>query len=234
MQTAQQASAVLRDRADAAIAEHAQRFFKTAPGQYGHGDIFLGLRVPTLRALVKEFAELPRREILTLLRSAYHEERLFALMLLVRQFDRGDETVRKAIYSQYLKNTRCINNWDLVDLSAPNIVGAYLLDKDRRILYTLAASPVLWERRIAMLATFAFIRKNDFDDALAIARLLLGDREDLMHKAAGWMLREIGKRDLTAETAFLDEHAADMPRTMLRYAIEKFPDPLRRRYMQQQ
>lgn len=231
MRTALEASAILRGMADAAIAEHSQRFFKTAPGQYGQGDTFLGIRMPALRSLVREYEDMSRREVVILLRSAYHEERLFALLIWVRQFTRGDAAQREAIYSLYLKNTRTINSWDLVDLSAPNIVGAHLLDKDKRILYTLAASPVLWERRIAILATLHFIRQDEFDDALAIAELLRDDRKDLMHKAVGWMLREIGKRDLKTEIAFLDRHAAKMPRTMLRYAIEKFPAPRRQHYM---
>jgi 3-methyladenine DNA glycosylase AlkD len=217
--------------ADPVIAEHSQRFFKTAPGQYGHGDIFLGIRVPALRTLVKDCAALPRRDVLTLLRSAFHEERLFALLILVKQFTAADAPRQEAIYTLYLDNTRYINNWDLVDLSAPNIVGAYLADKDKQPLYTLAASDSLWERRIAILATFAFIRQKQFADALAIARLLRDDNEDLLHKAVGWMLREIGKRDLAAEKKFLDKHAPKMPRTMLRYAIEKFPDPDRLAYL---
>ena len=214
--------------ADPVIAEHSQRFFKTAPGQYGHGDIFLGIRVPALRALVKHHADLPRRDVLRLLRSAFHEERLFALLILVKQFTAADAPHQEAICTLYLDNTRYINNWDLVDLSAPNIVGAYLADKDKQPLYALAASDSLWERRIAMLATFHFIRQKQFADALAIARLLRDDKEDLIHKAVGWMLREIGKRNLDAEKEFLNKHAPKMPRTMLRYAIEKFPDPDRK------
>ena len=223
--------AALRDRADAAVAEHAQRYFKTAEGQYGFGDRFLGIRVPVLRSLVGRYAALSDRGVLTLLCSPYHEERLFALLVMVKQFACADAAQQQAIFTRYLDHTRYINNWDLVDASAPNIVGAYLYPRSRRPLYILAASPVLWERRIAMLATFYFIRHNDFDDALAVARRLRDDREDLIHKAVGWMLREIGKRDAAAERAFLDEHAACMPRTMLRYAIEKFPEPMRRRYL---
>lgn len=231
MPTAWEASARLHAAGNPAFADHAQRFFKTAPGQYGHGDTFLGIRVPTVRAMVKDYAGLRLTEVVKLLRSSYHEERLFALLVLIRQFDRADPAGREEIYTLYLKHTRSINNWDLVDVSAPNIVGTYLLDKDRHILYTLAASPVLWERRIAMLATFAFIRKNEIDDALAIARLLRDDLEELIHKAVGWMLREVGKRNLNALTMFLDQHAADLPRTMLRYAIEKLPNPKRLHYM---
>lgn len=230
-QTAQEVSAVLRRMADPAVAEHSQRYFKTAKGQYGCGDRFLGIRVPALRSQIGPYAQLPRPQILKLLRSAYHEERLFALLLLVRQFERGDDSAKEAVYSLYLKHIKWVNNWDLVDLSAPNIVGAFLLDRDKQPLYDLAAAPILWPRRIAALATLTFIRNNRFDDALAIAWRLIHDPEDLIHKAVGWMLREIGKRRLAAEKTFLDAHAAEMPRTMLRYAIEKFPPDRRQRYM---
>ncbi len=230
-QTAQEVSAVLRRMADPAIAERSQRYFKTAKGQYGYGDRFLGIRVPALRSQMGPYAQLPRPHILKLLRSAYHEERLFALLLLVRQFERGDDPEKQAIYTLYLEQIHRINNWDLVDLSAPNIVGAFLLDRDKQPLYDLAAALILWPRRIAVLATLTFIRNNRFDDALAIARRLLHDPEDLIHKAVGWILREIGKRRLAVEKAFLDAHADQMPRTMLRYAIEKFPADQRQRYL---
>ncbi len=208
-----------------------QRFFKTAPGQYGHGDIFIGVRVPDTRRLLKEFKGLTADDVMPLLRSPVHEERLFALLALVRSFAAGNEAVREQVYRLYLGNTAWINNWDLVDISAPHIVGAFLEGKNSEPLYQLVRSESLWERRIAILATFHFIRRGHFDDTLALARLLLHDREDLMHKAVGWMLREIGKRDLAAETKFLDKYCKIMPRTMLRYAIERFPERKRQAYL---
>lgn len=231
--TAQIVRTRLRALADAARAEHAQRFFKTGQGQYGYGDKFLGIRVPVVRQQVKAFWPMPLSELSKLLHSGYHEERLFALLAMVRLFECGHEDARTAVYVEYLNHTHCINNWDLVDCSAPNIVGAYLADRDKSPLYALAASGSLWERRIAILATFAFIRQNRFGDALKIAGALRDDPHDLIHKAVGWMLREIGKRDMAAERTFLDAHTAQMPRTMLRYAIEKFPDALRRHYRDQ-
>jgi 3-methyladenine DNA glycosylase AlkD len=208
-----------------------QRFFKTAPGQYGEGDIFIGLRVPEIRALAKEYAALSLAEIVRLLRSPIHEARLLALVILVRAYAQGDASLRERIYKLYLGNTRHINNWDLVDLSAEHIVGFHLKERNRAPLYTLAVSSLLWDRRISVLATFHFIRRGEFDDTLCIARLLLDDKEDLIHKAVGWMLREIGKRDRGAEETFLKRHHKVMPRTMLRYAIEKFPEELRQRYL---
>jgi len=229
--TAQDIRTALRDLANAEMAEHAQRFFKTGEGQYGCGDRFLGIRVPVLRALVKQHRTMPLAQLGQLLRSEYHEERLFALLGMVEQFSGSDELNRTAIYTLYLKNTRTINNWDLVDCSALYIVGAYLEDKDKQPLYTLAVSKSLWERRIAMIAPFHLIRKNRFEEALAIAEILRDDKEDLIHKAVGWMLREIGKRNLAAEKRFLNKHADKMPRTMLRYAIEKLPEDQRQAYL---
>lgn len=208
-----------------------QRFFKTGVGQYGERDIFLGIRVPALRKLAKEYIALPPKEVLPLLRSSYHEERLFALILFVNAFAQGDETIQKKIYDLYMANTRHINNWDLVDISAPNIVGAFLLARSKKPLYQLAKSKSLWERRIAMLATFYFIKSNKFADSLKIAGILLRDKEDLIHKAVGWMLREVGKRDMECAEAFLQKHCRVMPRTMLRYAIERFSPAKRRMYM---
>ena len=208
-----------------------QGFFKTGPGEYGEGDIFLGIVVPDIRRVAKEFQDTPLEEIKKILASQYHEERLLALLMLVHQFAKGDEALKKRIYGLYLKSTRYINNWDLVDLSAPNIVGTYLLDKSRKPLYTFARSNDLWKRRIAILSTAAFIRQNDFDDTLGISKILLEDDHDLLHKAVGWMLREIGKRDLRAEERFLKQHYKKMPRTMLRYAIERFPEGKRRNYL---
>ena len=222
----------LRGVATAERAAGAQRFFKTGPGEYGEGDRFLGVTVPDLRRVTREFEDLPLREVRKLLTSEWHEERALALLILVRQYERGDQQARDAIYDAYLRSTRHVNNWDLVDCSAAPIVGAQLSSKSRAPLRQLAKSSSLWERRIAIIATFHFIRRGEFDETLRIAEMLLTDRHDLIHKAVGWMLREVGSRDRAALEGFLDRHAATMPRTMLRYAIEKFPLPLRKRYMQ--
>lgn len=213
-------------------AEFAGRYFKTGPGQYGAGDRFRGIRVPVLRALCRECGEPPLPEILELLKSPHHEDRLLALLILVRLFGRGDEKTRARIFSRYLKHTRYINNWDLVDTSAPHIVGAFLMDKDRAPLYRLVRSKSLWERRISVMATQYFIKGGDFRDTLKIARLLIADPEDLIHKAVGWMLREVGNRDRKAEEGFLRDWSGKMPRVMLRYAIEKFPPERRRFFLQ--
>ncbi|MBU0597651.1 DNA alkylation repair protein [Patescibacteria group bacterium] len=207
------------------------QFFKIGKGEYGEGDIFLGIKVPVQRQVVKKYQDLPLKDVQQLLNSKIHEHRLVGVLILVRQFMKGDEKQRGVIYKIYLKNTRRINNWDLVDLSAPNIVGTYLLDKPRKILYQLAKSKNLWERRIGIMATFIFIRNNDFKDTLAISKILLNDPHDLIHKAVGWMLRELGKRDQVIEEKFLKEHFQKMPRTMLRYAIEKFPEKKRQGYL---
>jgi 3-methyladenine DNA glycosylase AlkD len=209
----------------------AQRFFKTGPGEYGAGDKFLGVTAPDLRLLTRQFGGLPLRDVRKLLTSEWHEERVLALLILVRQYERGDQHVRDAIYDAYLRSTRHINNWDLVDCSAAQIVGAHLAARSRAPLRQLAKSSSLWERRIAIIATFHFIRHGEFDETLRIAEMLVADRHDLIHKAVGWMLREVGSRDRSAEERFLDAHAATMPRTMLRYALEKFPAGLRTRYM---
>ncbi len=208
-----------------------QRFFKTGPGEYGEGDVFLGVMVPEIRWIVKEHRGIALKEVAALLESRFHEERLAALLILVLKFPQENGDGKKDIYRFYLKHTPYINSWDLVDLSAHHIVGAFLKDKPRRMLYSLAGSKSLWERRIAMLATFHYIRNNDFKDALNIAEILLSDNEDLIHKATGWMLREIGKRDVSAEEEFLKKHCDTMPRVMLRYAIERFPKPKRSRYL---
>jgi len=229
--TAAALSAVINRLADPYRAAVLRRFFRTGPGQYGHGDRFLGVPVPLIRKAARPFWSMPLKEVLRLLASPYHEHRFAALVILVRQFERGGHDVRSAIFKAYLDNTRFVNSWDLVDMSAPHIVGGYLADRDRRVLYRLARSKSLWERRIAMLATLFFIRRGDPAPALEMAAMLLRDPEDLIHKAAGWMLREAGKRDPHALCAFLDRHAADMPRTMLRYAVERLDAPRRRRYM---
>jgi 3-methyladenine DNA glycosylase AlkD len=208
-----------------------QRFFKTGPGEYGEGDIFLGVMVPQLRKLSKEYGELDLGEVERLLKSSVHEERLLALLILIRKYNRGDKAEKKKIYGLYLKSTRWINNWDLVDLSAPNIVGDFLMKRSREPLYRLACSPSLWERRIAILATFQFIKNHQFDETLRIGKILISDQEDLIHKSVGWMLREVGKRDSAAEESFLREQYRQMPRTMLRYAIERFPAAKRELFM---
>jgi len=213
------------------IAEHSQRFFKTGKGEYGEGDIFLGIRVPLLRKLVKKYRGISITEVRKLLHSKFHEERLLAVLMLVQLFKSGDESVQKQVYDLYLENTEYINNWDIVDISASNIVGAHLYEKDKAPLYDLVQSKNLWERRIAIIATFYFIRQNEFDDTLKLAEILLNDKEDLIHKAVGWMLREVGKREIELEEEFLQEHYKIMPRTMLRYAIEKFTETSRKMYL---
>ena len=217
--------------ADPADAIHLQRFFKTAPGEYGAGDKFLGLRVPALRKLVRDYRQLNDADALQMLASSWHEERLLALMLLVDGYDRGDEPRRERIHRAYLEHTRYINNWDLVDASAEHIVGPHLEAREIALLQRLAKSDDIWERRIAIISTFHFIRRNEFAPTLKIARLLLEDSHDLIHKAVGWMLREVGKRDRRVEDAFLKKHYKKMPRTMLRYAIERHPETLRKRYL---
>jgi 3-methyladenine DNA glycosylase AlkD len=212
-------------------AEFLQRFFKTGKGQYGEGDRFLGIRVPQIRVLVRRFRSLPFAHVLTLLRSPWHEQRLLALLLLVEQYRRGTEAEREAIYRAYLANTEYINNWDLVDSSAEHIVGPHLDPRKPRGFEQLARSDSLWERRIAMLATFHWIKQKEYGPALRVAAILLKDSHDLIHKAVGWMLREIGKRDPEVEEQFLREHLHHMPRTTLRYAIERFPEKRRRQYL---
>jgi len=221
----------LQQLASTETAEILQKFFKTGPGEYGEGDIFIGVRVPDLRKLAKEFQNITTSEILAFLASSIHEERFLALLILVLNYGRGDDIEKKKIYDLYLENTSYINSWDLVDGSAHHIVGAFLMDKNKAPLYRLAKSENLWERRIAMVSTFHFIKHDQFQETLEIAKILLTDPEDLIHKAVGWMLREIGKRDMAAEETFLKKHAMNMPRTMLRYAIEKFPEPKRQRYL---
>jgi len=216
---------------DPESARFVQRFFRTGPGEYGQGDRFLGIRVPVLRRLAREYRGLPVDAIAPLLRSPWHEARLLALLLLVDAYARGGGETRDAIHRLYLESTGYVNNWDLVDASAPQLVGAHLETRDRSILDRLARSDSLWERRIAIIATFYFIRRNDFGSTLRIAEALVDDAHDLIHKAVGWMLREVGNRDRAVEEAFLRRHHRTMPRTMLRYAMEKFPPELRRSYL---
>ncbi len=211
------------------------RFFKTGKGEYGYGDVFLGVTVPNSRKVAKQFAALSFPDLETLLHSKFHEERLVALLILVKKFARADESTKKQIYQFYLAETKWINNWDLVDLSAEYIIGEYLLShpaENGGILAELAVSPNLWERRIAVLSTFAFIKAGRAEETMRIAEMLLSDKHDLIHKAVGWMLREVGKRvSKEEEKKFLDAHAHRMPRTMLRYAIEHFPESVRRKYL---
>lgn len=210
-----------------------QRFFKTGPGEYAEGDVFLGLKTDETRNVAKKYQDLSLPDLSQLLSSKIHEERVTAVMILNRQFSKKDLKEKKKIYQFYLANISGINNWDLVDGSAPTIVGGYLAvsGDSREVLYRFTVSEDLWERRIGMMATFFFIRKSQFEDALRIAERLLNDKEDLVHKAVGWMLREIGKKDFAAEERFLKKHYRQMPRTMLRYAIEKFPQQKRQAYL---
>jgi 3-methyladenine DNA glycosylase AlkD len=222
----------LRAVADPEKAKLLLRFFKTGTGEYGAGDRFLGIVMPKVRKIMKAHRQASNDDILSLLHSKYHEERMTALLLLVEQYRRGDESKKKAVFDLYLEHTAWINNWDLVDLTAPHIVGAQLFNEDRAMLKTLALSKNLWERRIAALSTFYFISHGECREALEIAELLLHDSHDLIHKAVGWMLREVGKRcSMEQECTFLDAHAATMPRTMLRYAIERFPERARLKYL---
>ncbi len=212
-------------------AKNLQRFFKTGKGEYAEGDIFLGIRVPVLRKLSRKFQAADLAVIVELLKSLFHEERLLALLILVLKYRDADEPEKEKIYSLYLTHTNYINNWDLVDVTAKHIIGAFLFDKDRTPLYKLVKSKNLWERRIAVLSTFYFIGCNDFIDSLKIAELLIPDNHDLIHKAVGWMLREVGKRNIIEEEKFLDKYRAKMPRVMLRYAIERFPESKRQEYL---
>ncbi len=223
----------LRQASSPTKARVLQSFFKTGKGGYGEGDIFLGIAVPRQRALAKKYeTELSANDLEKLLKSKIHEERLVGILILVAKFQKGEENEKGEVFRFYLKHTRNINNWDLVDLSAPNIVGEYLLTKDRETLYQLAGSHNLWEKRIAILSTFAFIKRGQSRDALAISQILFNDNHDLIHKAVGWMLRETGKRcSQKTLTDFLDQYKTRMPRTMLRYAIERLPEKTRKNYL---
>ena len=208
-----------------------QKFFKTGPGEYGEGDIFWGITVPELRKLASNFQDISENAVVQLLESPIHEQRMLSLLIIVRRFQNGDKNEKKQLYELYMKHIQFINSWDLVDMSAGPIVGAYLMGKSKAPLYRLARSNNLWERRISILSTFYFIRQGEFSETLNISKMLLTDDQDLIHKAVGWMLREVGKRDLIAVEAFLKAHYHRMPRTMLRYAIEKFPRPKRQQYL---
>lgn len=221
----------LRALADPEKAKNYARFFKTGKGEYGEGDKFLGVVVPDSRKIAKKYKDLSLMNIERLLKSKVHEERIVAIMILVLQFNKADESERKRIYNFFLKHRKYVNNWDLVDGSAPKIMGYYLMDKPKDIIYKLAKSKKLWERRIAIMTTLFFINNNKYNDTLKISRVLLNDEHDLIHKAVGWMLREVGNRDRKVEERFLKKHYKKMPRTMLRYAIEKFPETLRQKYL---
>jgi 3-methyladenine DNA glycosylase AlkD len=208
-----------------------QGFFKTGKGEYGEDDIFVGLTVPQTRSLAKKYSELSYSGIRTLLKSCIHEERLLALLILVHNFEAGDIKDRKEIFDFYFKNIRRANNWDLVDLSADKIVGAHLFGKSNKVLDKLAHSGNLWERRISIIATFYYIKQGKFNDTLRISEILLHDKHDLIHKAVGWMLREVGKRSQKTEEEFLKKHYKSMPRTALRYAIERFPERKQKQYL---
>ncbi len=229
--TAARISKRLEALASPEAAQFAQRFFKTGAGEYGEGDLFRGIRVPLLRKLSVSLDDAPLPEIIQLLSSPWHEDRLLALLLLMRRFKRGREVDQEEIYNLYLAHTRHINNWDLVDISAPHIVGRFLEYRDRSVLYKLVNSCSLWERRIAILSTMHFIRQGEFTDTILLAEMLLQDKEELLHKATGWMLRELGKRDPAALEGFLSKHFRTMPRVMLRYAIERFPEEKRQQYL---
>ncbi|MDA3792922.1 MAG: DNA alkylation repair protein [Elusimicrobia bacterium] len=221
----------LRKESNKKTAEGHLRFFKTGKGQYGEGDIFLGIRMPDCRKIAKKYNTLNFKVVCKLLRSKFHEERMVALLILINRFKKSDKKIKKEIYDIYLANIDRVNNWDLVDVSADKIAGAYLEDKDRSVLYKLAKSDNLWEKRISIISTHYFIRLNQFEDTLKIALILINDRHDLIHKAVGWMLREVGNRNRDEEEKFLKKHYKKMPRTALRYSIEKFPKDIRQWYL---
>ena len=222
----------LQELSNSDIVAHSQRFFKTGKGEYGEGDRFLGIRVPTIRKCVRKYGAISLEDTLKLLKSDFHEARLLALLILVAKYSSTNRsTEQHAIYRSYLSHTKFINNWNLVDCSAEHIVGAHLFLEDRKPIYRLVRSKSMWQRRIGVLATFYFVKREDFSDTLAIAELLLNDKEDLIHKAVGWMLREVGKRNRNVEERFLEKQYKVMPRTVLRYAIEKLPERERLAYL---
>lgn len=232
MLTAAQIEKTLKKLGSAEKSRNSEWFFKTGKGQYGYGDVFVGVTVPEQRKVAKEFKGISLAEVGKLLANKIHECRLTALLILIEQYTKGDEKIQVKIAKFYLAHTKHINNWDLVDLSSPRVLGDYLLKRDRKILYKLAKSKNMWERRIAILATFTFIYNGDSTDALKLAEMLLSDEHDLMHKAVGWMLREVGKRCSRTElVTFLNAHISHMPRTTLRYAIEHFPPAERKKFL---
>ena len=222
----------IRALANKEIAQHSLRFFKTDKGEYGHGDLFLGVRAPKIRLIAKKHIDISITDMKTLIQSKYHEERFLGLIILVNKYAKTkDKKNRNQLYKIYVSSFKYINNWDLVDVTCPHVTGKHLMDKDRTILYKWAKSEDLWTKRIAMVSTFSFIRKNDLEDTFKIAEILLHDEHDLIHKAVGWMLREAGKRDIKKEETFLKKYYKTMPRTMLRYSIEKFPESKRQKYL---
>ena len=229
--TAEQVIQALQEIGSAETAVHSAKFFKSGSGEYGEGDRFLGVRVPEQRKLAKRATAMPLAQVLKLLRSPFHEARLTAALILAQNYARADQAGKQKIFDAYLKSTRYLNNWDIVDSSAHKIVGPHLAGGDHALLYQLAQSKSLWERRIAVIATLHGIRNDRFDIIYRLCEMLLGDSEDLIHKASGWMLREAGKKQPSVLRKFLDAHAARMPRTMLRYAIEKLPEELRKYYL---
>ena len=231
MSNQEQVKAELEKLSDPEHAMKLQGFFKTGKGQYGEGDIFIGVRVPDQRRIAKKYRNMSLTDVLELLRSEIHEHRLTALFILTEQFNKGDDEARQQIVDLYLRNTAYVNNWDLVDSSAHKILGAWLVDKPRGVLYDLARSESLWERRISIISTLAFINRGDLVNALALAGALVDDGHDLIHKASGWVLREVGKKDQSVLEEFLLDYFKTMPRTMLRYAIERLPEERRRFYM---
>ena len=222
----------IRALANKEIAQHSLRFFKTDKGEYGHGDLFLGVRAPKIRSIAKKHIDISITDMQTLIRSKYHEERFLGLIILVNKYAKTkDKKTKNQLYKIYISSFKYINGWDLVDVTCPHVTGKHLIDKDRTILYKWAKSDDLWTKRIAMVSTFSFIRKNDLEDTFKIAEILLHDEHDLIHKAVGWMLREAGKRDIKKEETFLKKYYKTMPRTMLRYSIEKFPESKRQKYL---
>jgi len=221
----------LENLKDPQQAENLQRFFKTGKGEYGAGDVFLGIKVPVQRNVAKKYLNLSLPKIKELLKSKIHEHRLVSLLILVEKYKKSNEDEKANIFNFYLQNTKRINNWDLVDLSAPRICGHFLFDKDKKILYELVRSKNLWEKRIAIISTLFFISKGEFQDALAISELLLDEKHDLIHKVVGWILREVGKKDEKVLENFLKQHYNKMPRTTLRYAIERFEEEKRKKYL---
>ena len=226
------ASEEIRALANKERANHSKKFFKTGKGEYGYGDIFLGVRVPKIRVIAKKNIDISLSDMKTLIKSKYHEERLLGLIILVNKYSKSkDEKDRDQLYNIYISSFKYVNNWDLVDVTCAHVIGKHLLNKDRSILYTWAKSNDLWTKRIAIVSTHCFIRKNDLQETFKIAKILLNDEHDLIHKAVGWMLREAGKRDLEKEEIFLKKYYNIMPRTMLRYAIERFPESKRQKYL---
>lgn len=221
----------LQELSDKKIAEHSKKFFKTGKGEYGEGDLFLGIRVPALRKLAKEFYFLERNSLSKLITSPWHEKRLLGFLIIVLKYQK-EKKISHEWYDFYLKHFEYINNWDLVDTTCYKIIGAELFDKNRDILKRWAKSDHLWTRRISMMSTFYFIQRNEFDDTLYLAKILRNDQEDLIQKVVGWMLREVGKRDKKSEDKFLRKYYHQMPRVMLRYAIEKYPEGERKKILQ--